>query len=121
MNRDNSKCRRCGRTPDDGIKLVVDHVIPVAWGRTTADENLWTLCNECNQGKKAFESDADADAMKSILKLKSGLDRLRGYFRHKAGQVCTKQELQIVAGIGDYPRRIRELRDEGMNIKPVNN
>ncbi len=120
LNRDNSKCRRCGRTPEDGVKLVVDHIIPVAWGGRTDDENLWTLCNECNQGKKAFESDADAEAMKAILKLKSGFERLRGYFKFKAGQICTKQELQIVAGITDYQRRIRELRADGMNIRPVN-
>lgn len=116
LKRDHSRCRRCGRTVDDGVKLVVDHIIPVEWGGHTVDENLWTLCEECNQGKKAHESDVDAEAMKKIIGMKSGRDRLRGYFKFRAGQICTREELQIVAGINDYPRRIRELREEGVNI-----
>ena len=54
LHRDHSRCRRCGRTTDDGVKLVVDHIIPVAWDGPTEDANLWTLCEECNLGKKAW-------------------------------------------------------------------
>jgi hypothetical protein len=37
--------------------------------------------------------------------------------RHQVGQIVHTDELQIVAGIGDYPRRIRELRaDHGWPI-----
>lgn len=117
LHRDHSKCRRCGRGVDDGIKLRVDHIIPRAWGGPTEDKNLWTLCEECNLGKKAWESDVNAAVMKRLLDKPSGRARLREYFKLKAGQVVTKEELQIVAGITDYQRRIRELRqDEGMDI-----
>jgi hypothetical protein len=47
----------------------------------------------------------------------SGRARLLAYLRHQAGQIVHTEELMIVAGIGDYPRRIRELRtDHGWPI-----
>lgn len=116
LHRDHSRCRRCGRGTDDDVKLTVDHVIPVAWGGHTDDENLWTLCEECNLGKKAWESDADAGAMKAVLEQTSARGRILEYLRFKVGQLVTKSELQIVSGISEYARRIRELRAEGWDI-----
>lgn len=47
----------------------------------------------------------------------SGRARLLAYLRVQAGQIVHTDELMIVAGIGDYPRRIRELRgDHGWPI-----
>ncbi|MGQ0589131.1 MAG: hypothetical protein ACT4N8_06310 [Sphingosinicella sp.] len=47
----------------------------------------------------------------------SGLARLLAYLRHQVGRIVHTEELMIVAGIGDYPRRIRELRtDHGWPI-----
>jgi hypothetical protein len=47
----------------------------------------------------------------------SGRARLLAYLRHQVGQIVHTDELMIVAGIGDYPRRIRELRgDHGWPI-----
>lgn len=40
----------------------------------------------------------------------SGRARLIAYLRVQVGQIVHTDELMIVAGIGDYPRRIRELR-----------
>lgn len=40
----------------------------------------------------------------------SGRARLLAYMRNQVGQIVHTDELMIVAGIGDYPRRIRELR-----------
>lgn len=51
LKRDNFSCCICGRTCDDGVKLHVDHIIPVAKGGKTVRENLRTLCDECNLGK----------------------------------------------------------------------
>lgn len=53
FERDGFRCRRCGATPRDGARLVVDHVVPVALGGTRDDENLQTLCDPCNGGKAA--------------------------------------------------------------------
>ena len=42
----------------------------------------------------------------------SGRDRILSYLRANVGVVVSGAELMIVSGIGDYPRRIRELRKE---------
>ncbi len=52
MQRDGFKCVLCGRTAEDGVKLQVDHIKPVSKGGKTIKENLRTLCNECNLGKR---------------------------------------------------------------------
>jgi hypothetical protein len=45
-------------------------------------------------------------------------DKLRDFFTSNAGKVLTTQQLRKVAGISEYGRRIRELRDEeGFQIK----
>lgn len=53
FRRDGYRCQICGRTQADGVKLVVDHIIPVAKGGTSDMDNLQTLCFECNSGKSA--------------------------------------------------------------------
>jgi hypothetical protein len=50
--RDGFTCRYCGRQPGD-VKLVVDHIIPIAENGTNDPENLITSCEACNQGKAA--------------------------------------------------------------------
>jgi 5-methylcytosine-specific restriction endonuclease McrA len=53
LSRDGFKCRICGKSAadDNGVRLEVDHILPVEkWGQTTED-NLWTLCQTCNKGK----------------------------------------------------------------------
>jgi 5-methylcytosine-specific restriction endonuclease McrA len=51
FKRDNFTCQYCGRTPQDGAKLVTDHVLAVAHGGKTEKSNLITSCFECNSGK----------------------------------------------------------------------
>ena len=53
FKRDNFKCVLCGRSPatENGVELHVDHIIPFSKGGETIDENLQTLCKECNLGK----------------------------------------------------------------------
>ena len=49
---DNYKCQICGASvKEDGIKLEVDHKLPVSKGGTNDKSNLWTLCFNCNRGK----------------------------------------------------------------------
>lgn len=53
--RDQSTCQLCGRNvQEDNIKLHVDHKIPVSKGGKTEDSNLWSLCRDCNEGKKDY-------------------------------------------------------------------
>jgi 5-methylcytosine-specific restriction endonuclease McrA len=52
LGRDGFRCRYCGRPGDaPGVVLHVDHVVPVAAGGTTSEDNLRTACEECNLGK----------------------------------------------------------------------
>jgi hypothetical protein len=53
LKRDKGLCKLCGRGADDGVKLEVDHIRPRAKGGTDDDENLQTLCKDCNRGKGA--------------------------------------------------------------------
>lgn len=44
--------------------------------------------------------------------------KIREFFEKNVGRVVTTHEIRDIAGISDYPRRIRELRDEeGMQIE----
>jgi hypothetical protein len=48
----------------------------------------------------------------------SARDRIREFLLKNVGRVVTTQEIRKVAGISEYARRIRELRDdEGMQIQ----
>ena len=52
MRRDGYRCQICGRTAQDGVILEVDHKIPRSKGGTDHPSNLWTLCFDCNRGKR---------------------------------------------------------------------
>ena len=51
--RDGHRCVLCGASAKDGVKLHVDHIIPVSKGGKTELSNLRTLCERCNLGKGA--------------------------------------------------------------------
>lgn len=60
LKRDGFRCQICGATQADGVKLHVDHIIPVSKGGKTEINNLRTLCEECNVGKGAKIEDEEA-------------------------------------------------------------
>lgn len=51
------RCMCCGRTPEDGAKIHVDHIKPRSkFPQLALDEaNLQILCGDCNQGKGAWD------------------------------------------------------------------
>lgn len=51
FKRDNYRCQICGASANDGVKLHVDHIVPVSKGGKTEPSNLQTLCERCNLGK----------------------------------------------------------------------
>lgn len=51
MRRDGYRCRMCGASRHDGVRLHVDHIVPVSRDGRTLPENLQTLCEACNLGK----------------------------------------------------------------------
>lgn len=52
-NRDNHTCCFCGNSThaEPNLLLEIDHIIPVAKGGHTVEENLQTLCWKCNRSK----------------------------------------------------------------------
>jgi hypothetical protein len=53
MERDSFCCRLCGHSAKaHGVALEVDHIVPVALGGTNELDNLQTLCENCNAGKR---------------------------------------------------------------------
>jgi len=118
LQRDNSTCQRCGKTVQDGIKLEADHKIPVEWGGETEIDNLWTLCNICNGGKKHFFSDFDQKIMALVMKETSGYKRLVKFFKLNPDLAIEPYKLSVISGIRDWERTLRLIRTkEKMKIK----
>ena len=53
LRRDGFRCQICGRTQADGVRLHVDHIVPISKGGKTEYDNLRVLCEDCNLGKGA--------------------------------------------------------------------
>ncbi len=51
FKRDNFRCVICGASSKHGVRLHVDHIIPIAKGGKSTMDNLQTLCERCNVGK----------------------------------------------------------------------
>ena len=51
LSRDGFRCQYCGRGPDQGVLLEVDHRVARANGGTDEMRNLVTACWDCNRGK----------------------------------------------------------------------
>jgi 5-methylcytosine-specific restriction endonuclease McrA len=52
LQRDSFRCRYCGRPGSAaGVVLHIDHVVPLAAGGTTTEDNLLSACDRCNLGK----------------------------------------------------------------------
>lgn len=55
LKRDGYRCQLCGVAATQGVLLEVDHKVARANGGTDSPENLWTLCQPCNNGKGTHE------------------------------------------------------------------
>lgn len=61
LTRDGFRCKLCGKTPQDGILLEVDHITEFEDGGKTTFENGQTVCSDCNKGKHALKKISDSD------------------------------------------------------------
>lgn len=118
LMRDNSICQRCGAKASDGVKLHVDHKIPVEFGGDNSESNLWTLCEPCNEGKKAFFKDLDTEFIADVLKEKGAKNKLIRLFSCNPGKEFDVDFLAIICVENrDWTRVIRDIRqNEDMNI-----
>lgn len=112
--RDGRRCQLCGRGIEDGVKLHVDHIFPVAKGGTNDIENLQTLCQECNSGKsdKVYnfstmqrqQKQSDCLIMQMILKTLSV--KISDFSYEKA---CRLLDLGVKTYGSDFLKFIRKL------------
>ena len=126
LHKAHGRCQMCGRTiVDDGIKLEADHKIPRNWGGETTEENLWAICQACNNGKRDFFSSFDETLMAKIVTLESVYERIAEILRMNEGVPVPSWLLEFVANINDFQedwqKRLRELRYPviGMVIRPT--
>lgn len=124
--RDGSRCQMCGASPahDPSVQLQVDHRIPLHWGGTNSEENLWTLCSECNAGKRAFFSSAEEHSAQVKQAINSPeVHRRLGELLRAFGTSAEIPSylLEIVASAqqfqDDWQRRLRELRELGWDYE----
>jgi 5-methylcytosine-specific restriction endonuclease McrA len=53
FQRDDFQCIYCGASPrQDGVRLEIDHILPMLHGGNSTAANLVTACEGCNQSKK---------------------------------------------------------------------
>jgi hypothetical protein len=108
----------CGRTVGQhSVVLVVDHKIPVDWGGSNDEDNLWALCEDCNAGKKAYFSTQDQDLMRGIMQHKSIHVRIGELLKRNSGRPVPSPLIEFVAGQADWKKRTRELRYLGWEIE----
>lgn len=56
MQRDGFRCTYCGRKAATGATLHVDHVVPVASGGGSEDDNLVTSCESATSARARSRS-----------------------------------------------------------------
>lgn len=118
------RCAMCGKTPlGDGVKLVVDHKVPQAWGGSNEPENLQPLCEECNAGKRDYFQTYDPYAHK--IRLAINFDepqkRIGELLKAFDGDWVRTDLLAVVASAKEYQedwqRRLRDLRFLGWDYE----
>jgi len=121
LARDNFRCKSCGRGADDGVKLNVDHIIPVDWGGTNDIDNLMVLCDECNRGKKAWIDSVPSEEMREVMNKSSVEQRIEALFSKFPNQDIPSTMIQLVSkGALDWQRALRRIRQKtGKKISPV--
>lgn len=117
LGRAHGRCQMCGRTvAQHGIVLVLDHKIPVDWGGSNEEDNLWALCDECNAGKKAFFASQDQELMRAVMGHQSVHVRIGELLKRNAGTPVPSPLIELVARQDDWKKRTRELRYLGWII-----
>lgn len=116
LNRDNYRCCMCGYGAKDGRKLEVDHKTPVDLGGNNDEQNLWTTCTLCNQGKKNLFDDSMADDVAQIMELSSAQKRLSAFFELYPNEAHDVFRLAAIGRARDWERALRYVRSSGLNI-----
>lgn len=84
FDRDQDQCQRCGAISD----LTIDHKIPLNSGGDNSLENLWVLCNVCNQKKRDLDLNGEkfGEDIKLLTKLKFWIVAFENEYKRKKGE-----------------------------------
>lgn len=111
LERDGHRCKSCGHTVDDGVKLQVDHIIPVDWGGKTELDNLETLCEGCNRGKKNWIPTVPIEIMQQVMLKQTVEARIEALFDSLPGEDIPSAIIRLVSrGAFDWQRALRRIR-----------
>lgn len=115
LNIAKGRCQMCGKTvAEDGIKLQIDHKVPQAWGGLTVIENLWAICEGCNNGKRDHFASYDPGEMAALLAIGSVHERIAHLLKMHMGKPVDSNIIEFVANATehqeDWQKRLRELR-----------
>jgi hypothetical protein len=123
LQKSQFRCRACGRGADDGVKLEIDHIIPVDWGGSNDIENLQALCEAHNHGKQAWVADLPADFMRDVFQQPTVERRIEALFDQSPDQDVPSLLIQLVSGNAlDWQRALRRIRQRtGKRIEPNRN
>lgn len=121
LHRDGFRCKACGRGPNNGVKLTIDHIIPVDWGGRNEESNLQTLCMECNEGKKAWVVGTPSQVMKQVLAKPTVESRIEALFDSFPNEDISSAMIQFASkGALDWQRALRRIREKtGKRILPT--
>jgi 5-methylcytosine-specific restriction endonuclease McrA len=121
LSRDGFRCKACGLGAENGIKLQVDHAVPVDWGGTNDISNLITLCEQCNRGKKAWVDSVPSQSMQQIMANQTVDSRIEALFDNFPDQDMPSTLIQVVSkGALDWQRALRRVRQRtGKKILPT--
>lgn len=112
------RCAYCGKNPrEDGVKLHIDHKIPVEFDGPTEFDNLQPLCEECNHGKKSLFKDENPEMIKKIFSASSDESRLKIFFDFHLGQKISAQNIIPFVSGREWMRSLRRLREKGYNVQ----
>lgn len=118
LGQAHGRCQMCGRTVlQHQVVLVVDHKVPVDWGGSNDEENLWAICEDCNAGKKSYFASQDQELMRGVMQNKSIHVRIGELLKRNLGKPVPSPLIELVAGQEDWKKRTRELRYLGWEIK----
>jgi hypothetical protein len=117
LGRAHGRCQMCGRTvAQHSVVLVVDHKVPVDWGGSNEEDNLWAICEDCNAGKKSYFASQNQDLMCGVMQSKSVHVRIGELLKRNLGKPVPSPLIELVAGQADWKKRTRELRYLGWEI-----
>lgn len=128
FNRDNFRCKACGRDADDGIKLELDHIIPVDWGGKTKLSNLQILCLDCKIGKRYLEKRKDflelersRQMLEPIFSKPTVEARIESLFDTFPSEDISSDVIQLVSkGAFGWQQALRKVRQRtGKKILPT--